>query len=160
VNSNTKFTWVSEPRDERIGAVAQIGVGLAGVLHLPSHLLATATIATLVKATRGRRNLQIESGEFHRHLSVWPEQEAVDPAFSIFCRRDPHLCVASGASAPYVSATTPLRPHFNPSAMKPWPMHLAVHLRVQRGVVVAGAYLAIVIAIPPQYFLSSQALPA
>jgi hypothetical protein len=58
VNSKTELTWVSEPRDERIGAVAQIGVYLAGVLHLPSHLLATGTISTLVKATRGRRNLR------------------------------------------------------------------------------------------------------
>jgi hypothetical protein len=86
VNSKTELTWVSEPRDERIGAVAQIGVYLAGVLHLPSHLLATGAISTLVKATRGRRNLQIESGEFYRHLLVWPEQEAVDPALSVCCR--------------------------------------------------------------------------
>jgi hypothetical protein len=38
VNSKTKLTGVSEPRDERIGAVAQTGVGLAGVLHLTLHL--------------------------------------------------------------------------------------------------------------------------
>jgi hypothetical protein len=77
------MAWLSLPDDQGIRAITEVGMCVARVLHLSSHLFAAIAILPFVESPNSRCNLEIESSELNGHLVVRPEQKAVNPLLAI-----------------------------------------------------------------------------